>query len=103
MKDKTFYIVGLLGVLTLCLIIGTISEFFVQPLNPPREWDAPADGWTFVGRTEGGTAIHKKYFKEHGVWLFATRPSRGEASISAVPLEILLRTEAGESYKEPKK
>lgn len=82
---------------TVALII-ICSLFIHPPIDQQVPWDeAPKDGWTFVGRTERGTAIRKKYFKEHGVWIFVT--ATGPESMSAVPLEVLQRTQAGEQYK----
>jgi hypothetical protein len=87
---------GILIGISLLLMVAAL----LVPTPPPSAvpWaEVPKDGWTFVGRTERGTAIRKKYFKEHGIWIFVT--ATGPESISAVPVEILQRTQAGDSYK----
>jgi len=99
MKNKVDLIFGSLTLVgCIAIIFLMVMTFFVEPPPPGKPWDEESkDGWHFVGRTERGTAIRKKYFKEHGVWIFVT--ATGPESMSAVPVEILQRTQAGESYK----
>lgn len=94
MKDKV--VLGCCCFFMVVMILGILFPATTPSSQTP--WDEEAkDGWTFVGRTPEGRPIKKKYFSEHGVWIFATY-SRNE-SISAVPVEILQRTKAGDSYK----
>lgn len=44
------------------------------------------EDWSFVGYAPSGSGIYKRYFKDHGVWIFVTDSDK--ESISAVPLEI---------------
>ncbi len=101
MKDKIMWLVMSMGALAAVTIIFMLVGIFVPPPAPPTStipWDEqPKDGWTFVGRTPEGHAIKKKYFADHGVWIFATYAHN--ESISAVPVEILQRTQAGDRYK----
>lgn len=105
MKDKLIWLFLFLGAAAaVAAILMLVGVFVPAPAPSPSAvpWDEqPKDGWTFVGRTPEGCAIKKKYFSEHGVWIFSTY-ARNE-SISAVPVEILQRTQAGDSYKEGKK
>lgn len=80
-------------------IIFAAIVISIKP-SPGKRWSegAERDGWSFVGLTPEGHAIMKKYFREHGVWIFAAF-GRGGESISAVPLEILQRTEVKDSTK----
>lgn len=102
MKGKIDWVlVVIVGYALLMITAGVVTSFFAPRPPDGARWDEAAkDGWTFVGRTERGTAIRKKYFKEHGVWIFVT--ATGPESMSAVPLEILERTDAGDSYKGKK-
>lgn len=101
MKDKLIWLFLFLGAAAaVAAILMLVGVFVPAPAPSPSAipWDeAPKDGWTFVGRTPEGRPIKKKYFPDHGVWIF-TAYGRGE-SISAVPVEILQRTQAGDSYK----
>ena len=96
MKDFLGWLMPLAAFIILLLII--LSMFTQPQISSQVPWDElPKDGWTFVGRTPEGHAIKKKYFPEHGVWIYSAY-ARNE-SISAVPLEILQRTQAGDKYK----
>lgn len=98
MKDKFTWLFCSLGVLAFIAIIMMVAANFIHEPPPTKPWDEETkDGWTFVGRTPEGHAIKKKYFKEHGVWIFSVTTKY--ESISAVPVEILQRTQAGDSYK----
>lgn len=100
MRDVIQWVYITLGALALIsvIVMGLALAFPPMPAQTVIPWDEqPKDGWTFVGRTERGTAIRKKYFKEHGVWIFSVVSQYD--SISAVPVETLQRTQAVDSYK----
>lgn len=98
MKGKIDWVlVTIVGFALLIFCIVASSFLAPRPADGVRWDEASKEGWTFVGRTEQGTAIRKKYFPEHGVWIFAVNAKN--ESISAVPIEILQRTKAGDSYK----
>jgi hypothetical protein len=99
-RDVIQWVYITVGALALVAVVSMAAVFALppKPAQVQVAWDEqPKDGWTFVGRTPEGVAIRKKYFKEHGVWIFTVCSSY--ESISAVPVEILQRTQAGDSYK----